>query len=208
MSFFGRMVRKSTNLVKQGVKVTGAVGKIPIVGNVLKAVPFVGTAMGAASLASDLMGGFGGGGGGGGGNMPALPQGFSGGMPALPGSPASSPIVGSRSIFRDDPNVVEALKPWAIAQRNLRQYYRSPIKGYVIRRDSAGDPYAIPKHLAIRYLGYKKHKKPPISIGDWEAVKRADRTVKKVRKIMTTMARVDKAVGKGGKVKIHGGKKK
>jgi len=194
MSFFGRMVRKSTNVVKSGLKATNVINKIPIVGKALKAVPFLGTALSVADIAGDMMGG-----GGGGGGMPAMPQGA---MPMLPGTAGSSPIVGSRSIFRDDPNVVEALKPWAIAQRNLRQYYRSPIKGYVIRRDSNGDPYAIPKHLAKKYLGYKQHKKPPISVGDWEAVKRADRTVKKVRKIMTTMTRVDKAVGKGGKVKI------
>lgn len=202
MGFFGRMVRKSTNVVKGGLKATSALSKIPVVGNALKAVPFVGTALSVGSMISDIAGM----GGGGGGRMPAMPQGFQGGFPALPGSAGAPPMVGDRSIFRDDPNVVEALKPWAIAQRNLRQYYRAPIKGYVIRRDSNGDPYAIPKHLAVKFLGYKTHKKPPISVGDWEAVKRADRTVKKVRKVMTTMTRVDKAVGKGGKIKVKGKK--
>lgn len=137
-------------------------------------------------------------------SLPALPA--AGGLPALPGAGAPS-IVGDRGWFQNDPNIVAALQPFAISKTNLRVGYRSPIKGYVIRYDSAGDPYAIPKSLARAYLGWKPSKKPPISVGDWEAVKRADRTVKKVRKIMTTMTRVDKAVGKGGKIKIAGRKK-
>lgn len=202
MSLFGRLVRGATSVVKTGLKAASTVSNIPGVGAVLKAVPIVGTGLAAANAASSLLGAVSGGNRSPG--LPALPS----NLPALPGTAGSPSVVGDRSIFRDDPNVVEALKPFAIAQRNLRQYYRAPIKGYVIRRDSAGDPYAIPKYLAVKYLGYKRHKKPPISVGDWEAVKRADKTVKKVRKIMTTMARVDKAVGKGGKVKIHGGHKK
>jgi len=206
MGFFSRMVRKGTNVVKTGLKATSSISKVPFLGNALKAVPFVGTALSVANMASDVMGGFGGGGGGGGGGgMPALPtvaRYSSGGMPALPGSAGSNPVVGQRGIFRNDPNVVEALKPFAISMHNLRTCYRSPQKGFVIRRDQNGDPFAIPKAMAVKYLGYKTHKKPPISVGDWEAVKRADRTVKKVRKVMTTMTRVDKAVGKGGKVKV------
>jgi len=204
MGLFGRIVRGATSVVKTGLKATNAVSNIPIVGNVLKAVPVVGTVLGAAGAVSSVVNAVSGGGRASVGQLPAMP----GNLPALPGTAGAPDIVGSRSVFRDDPNVVEALKPFAIATRNLWTYYRAPIKGYVIRRDSAGDAYAIPKYLAKKYLGYKQHKKPPISVGDWEAVKRADRTVKKVRKIMTTMARVDKAVGKGGKVKIHGGKKK
>lgn len=207
MGFFSRMVRKSTNVVKTGLKATSAISKIPVLGNVMKAVPFVGTALSVANMASDVMGGFGGGGGGGGGGMPAMPTArYAGGLPALPGTAGSNPVVGQRGVFRNDPNVVEALKPFAISQHNLRQYYRAPMKGFVVRRDQNGDAFAIPKSMAIKYLGYKSHKKPPISVGDWEAVKRADRTVKKVRKVMTTMTRVDKAVGKGGKIKV--GKKK
>jgi len=198
---FGKLLKGIGSVVKTASRV----GNVPIVGNVLKAVPGVGTALslaGAATGAYQLLGG-----GGGGGGLPAIPSGFAGGnLPALPGGGAP-PIVGSRSILRDDPNVVEALKPWAIATRNLKQYYRAPLKGYVIRRDSAGDPYAIPKFLATKYLGYKSAKKPPISVGDWEAVKRADRTIKSVRKIMTTMTRVDAGIS-GGKVKVKSKKKK
>lgn len=178
-----------------------AVNKIPGVG-VLKAVPGLGTALtvaGGIASASSLLGG--------GTRSPGLPQlPGGGGFPALPGGGAPA-VVGDRGIFQNDPNIVAALQPFAISKTNLRVGYRSPIKGYVIRYDSAGDPYAIPKQLARAYLGWKPSKKPPISVGDWEAVKRADRTVKKVRKIMTTMTRVDKAVGNGGKIKIKGRKK-
>jgi len=197
---FGKLLKGVGKLAKSVNKV----GNIPIVGNVLKAVPGVGTALslaGAATGAYQLLGG-----GGGGGGLPALPQGFTGGVPALPGGGAP-PIVGDRSVFRDDPNIVAALQPFAISMRNLKQYYRAPIKGYVIRRDSAGDPYAIPKHLAKKFLGYKSAKKPPISVGEWEAVKRADRTIKKMKKITTTMTYVDKNI-KGGKVAVRKAKAK
>lgn len=197
---FGKLLKG----VGKAVSAVSKVGNVPIVGNVLKAVPGVGTALslaGAATAGYQLLSG---GGGGGGGGLPAIPGNA---YPALPGGGVAPPIVGSRSILRDDPNVVDALKPWAIATRNLRTAYRSPVKGYVVLRDSAGDPYAIPKFLATKYLGYKSAKKPPISVGDWEAVKRADRTVKKVRKIMTTMTRVDAAIG-SGKVKVKSKKRK
>lgn len=193
---FGKLLKG----VGKAVKAAGKVGNIPIVGNVLKAVPGVGTALslaGAASGAYQLLGG-----GGGGGGMPAMPQSF-GSFPALPGSASAPAVVGSRGIFQNDPNIAKALEPWAISKTNLRTGYRSPVKGYVIVRDVNGDPYALPKFLAKKYAGYKESKKPPISVGDWEAVKRADRTIKSVRKMMTTMTRVDKAVS-NGKVKVKG----
>lgn len=201
MGLFGAIARNVSKIVRPAAgavlsagrtasKIPG-VGAIPVVGNVLS------LAGGAAAIGSLI----------GGSKSPGLPQlPAAGGMPALPGAGAP-PIVGSRGIFQNDPNIVAALQPFAISKTNLRVGYRSPIKGYVIRYDSAGDPYAIPKSLARAYLGWKPSKKPPISVGDWEAVKRADRTVKKVRKIMTTMTRVDKAVGAGGKIKIKGRKK-
>lgn len=133
--------------------------------------------------------------------MPPMPTGA---LPALPGAGAPA-IVGDRGWFQNDPNIVAALQPFAISKTNLKQCYRSPIKGYVIRYDSAGDPYAIPKSMARAYLGWKPAKKPPLSVGDWQAIQRADRATKKVRRIMTTITRVDKAVS-GGKVRI--GRKK
>lgn len=208
------------SLLRKGLKVASAVNKSPL-GNFARMVPGVGTVLGAAGVASSIYGVAKGAqsmlGGGGGGGMPALPSGGLGGMPvtggagyglpALPGSANAPAIVGKRSVFRDDPNIANALKAWAISQRFLKTAVRSPIKGYVIVRDAVGDPYALPRSMAIKYAGYRPAKKPPISVGEYQALKKADRTVSKVRKIMTMVARVDKAVGKGGKVRIRAPKK-
>lgn len=196
MSLFGKVVRG-------GISALRTVTKIPGASNVVKAIPVVGTIASIGSVGYDIYKSAAGGGGG----MPSLPP-MAAGLPALPGSAGAPAKMGERGWFQNDPNIVAALQPWAISKANLRTSYRSPVKGFVIRYDGNGDAFAIPKALAKAYLGWKPSKKPPISVGDWEAVKRADRTVKKVRRVMTTMARVDKAVGKGGKVKIHGGKRK
>jgi len=198
-SIFGKIARG----VGKAVMTTARSG-------IVKNLPVVGTAATVLSGASalGLLGG------GGGSNLPMLPAsgglggvpmggGFAGGFPALPGSAAAPPIVGSRSVFRDDPNIAEALKAWAISARFLKTAFRSPIKGYVIVRDVNSDPFALPKKLAVAYAGYKTAKKPPISVGEHQALLRADRTVKKVRKIMAMVTRVDNNVGKGGKVKIR-----
>lgn len=173
-------------------------GLVPGLGTVVNAVGIAGGVAGAVSALSNRSGGSGSG-------LPMLPSGR-GGLPMLPGTAGAPSIVGDRSIFRNDPNIAEALKQWAISKGNLRVSYRSPMKGYVVVRDSNGDPFALPKDLARKYAGWKAGKKPPISVGDWQAVKRADKTVKKVRKVMTTMIRVDKAIA-GGKVKVRSGKK-
>lgn len=183
-----------STLARGGVTATRAVANTPIVKSVAKQTGLGALAYGVGNAV------FGGGGSGG---LPALPA--AGGFPALPGMGAPG-IVGDRGIFQNDPNIVAALQPFAISKANLRMSYRSPIKGYVIRYDSKGDPYAIPKSLARAYLGWKPAKKPPLSVGEWNSIKNADRATKKVRKIMTTVARVDKAVS-GGKVKIRQGRK-
>ncbi len=168
------------------------VGAIPVLGNVLS------VAGGLATLSSMT------GGGGGGAGLPAL----SGGLPMLPGMAGSNPIVGDRGLFQNDPNIANALKGFAISKTHLRTAFRSPIKGFVVVRDSVGDPYALPKTLARKYAGWKPSAKPPISAGAWAGLKRADRTVKTVRKVLATAARVDRNIGKGGKVRTtkKGGK--
>lgn len=192
-SLFGRVIRG-------GISAISTVARLPGVSTVAKALPVVGTVATVGGLAYDAYKGVSGMGGG----MPALP----GNMPMLPGMAGAPATMGNRGIFQNDPNIIQALQPFAISKANLRVSYRAPQKGFVIRYDGKGDPFAVPKNIARQYLGWKPSKKPPISVGDWEAVKRADRTVKKVKKIMTTMTRVDNHVGKGGKVKISGGKKK
>jgi len=146
-------------------------------------IPGVGTVLGGAALVSSFFPG--GGGNGGGGAMPPMPQGMTG-----IGSPVPfDPMMGKRSIFRDDPNIIEGLKPWAIPTRGLRQFFRAP-KGFVIRRDSAGDAFGIPKFMAKKFLGYKEADKPPISVRDWNHLKGADRVIKKFREIEKRAMRI------------------
>lgn len=200
------------SLLRKGARAASALSKSPL-GRVAGMVPGLGTVINAAGMAGGAytaatsMGLLGGGGGK---NLPALPpmgSGFSGGLPALPGTAGANPAAGDRSIFRNDPNIAKALEPFAISVRNLRAHYRAP-KGYVIRRDSNGDPYGIPKILARKYLGWKPSKKPPISVGEYQALKKADRTVKKMRKVYSMIQRVDKNTTKGGKVKVAARKAK
>jgi hypothetical protein len=173
-----------------------AVNKIPVVGTALKAVPGVGTALTVAGAAASLSSGFGRGGGGS--ALPTLPGGFTG-LP-IPGMGAPG-TMGQRGWLSNDPNVIEAIKPWAISKGNLRTYYRAP-KGFVIVYDQVGDPYALPRKMAQMLRLWKAAPKPPISVGDFQALKRADRTAKKVKKILSMTTRVDKNVGKGGRVLI------
>jgi hypothetical protein len=125
-------------------------------------------------------------------SLPALP---SGGLPALPST------MGSRGIFSNDANVPAMLKEWTISKGDLKFYPRAP-KGFVICYDEKGDPFAIPKKIAQMLKMWKPAKKPPISVGDWQAVKRADRTVAKMKKIFSVTTRVDKNIS-GGKVKVR-----
>jgi len=186
---FGAMIRGVTAVAKvvgrNSVVATRAVAKTPLVRSVVKQ-----TAIGAGiyALGNAVTGG-------GGSSLPALPG---GGMPGLP----SAPGMGNRSIFRDDPNVIEALKPYAISAANLATYYRAP-RGFVIVRDSNGDPYALPKKIAQWAHLWKASPKPPISVGEMQALKRADRTAKKVKKILSLVTRVDSNVGSGGRVVIR-----
>lgn len=102
----------------------------------------------------------------------------------------------------NDPSVPAFLKQFALDDSFIRPAMRAP-KGYVIVRDADGQPYPVLKKVAQQFGLWKPAHKPPISVGDYQALKRADRTVKKMRKIYATIARVDKATTKGGKVTIH-----
>lgn len=192
MSLFGSVIRS-------GVRAISSVARVPGVSSVVKAIPVVGTVASVGNIGYDIYKGVSGSSG-----MPALP----GNMPMIPGMPGTPATMGQRGIFSNDPNIAKALQAYAINKGNLKTYYRAGQKGFVIRYDGNGDPFAVPKDIARRFFGWKPSKKPPISVGDWHAVQRADKTVKHVRKMMTTMTRVDNAVGAGGKIKIKGKKHK
>ena len=168
-------------------RVGGAAAKLarsPI-GKAASLIPGVGTVVSGIGLASAGYGALqavrGIGGGGAAPGLPALPM-AAGGLavpPPTQGFPGQAGM-GQRSIFRDDPNVIEQLKPWAIPMRGLRQYYRAP-KGFVVMRDAVGDPYGIPKKLAQTYLGWKAAKKPLLSVRDTSALRRAGVAIKKLQ---------------------------
>jgi hypothetical protein len=134
-------------------------------------------------------------------------SGSKGGMPALPaaGMPAFPSTMGSRGVFSNDANVPAMLKEWTISKGDLKFYPRAP-KGFVICYDEKGDPFAIPKKIAMMLKMWRPAKKPPISVGDWQAVKRADKTVKKMKKIFSVTTHVDKNIN-GGKVRVTRRKK-
>jgi len=190
---FGLLARglatAGSGLMRLGVKTPSmvrSVANVPLVKTVAKALPYGAAAYSAGDMLFNR----------GGSNLPALP-----GLPGLP----TAPGMGDRSIFRNDPNVVEALKPYAISAHNLKTYHRAP-KGFVIVYDSAGMPYGLPKKVAQWAGLWKPGHKPPISVGDYQSLKRADRTVRKMRKIFSMVARVDKNTSKGGKVKVKKGR--
>lgn len=158
-------------------KAAKAVFNNPIVKPIAKSVPGVATAYTAFDVGTKI---FGGGGGGGAPSLPALPPGPNGA--GLPGTPGAHPSMGNRSIFRNDPNIIAALKPFAIPMRDLRQYYRAP-KGFVVLYDQAGDPFGIPKQMAKAYGLWKPAAKPPISATDWKSFKRAASVGKKLKRI-------------------------
>jgi hypothetical protein len=147
---------------------------VKVVAPIVKSVPGVGTALGVFGAYKAATGILGGGGGGGGPPPMLLPPGAGGGMGGF------DPRMGQRSIFRDDPNVAERLKAYAIDNRFLKQYWRGP-KGFVVLKDAKGDAFAIPKKLAIAEKMWKQGKKPPISVGDWSHLQGANRVVKKFR---------------------------
>lgn len=172
-SFLSRQLRRAGKLARVATKIPG-------ISSLARAIPGVGLAMGAFEIGSLAMGAVRGSGGSSSLGMPAL-----GGGMALPGAPGSPDKMGKRSIFRDDPNVPDYLKQYAIDDRFLKTFHRAP-KGFVVLRDSAGDVYALPKKIAQQHGQWKPAKKPPISVRDWSAMQRVKHTMKKLRMIETT----------------------
>jgi len=154
-------------------------------GKIAGLVPGVGTALNLGSLALTGYGAYKALSGGGSSGAPAF-TGPSGaplqGIMSGPGTGMAYPNMGKRSIFKNDPNVSEQLKPYAIDDRFLKTYHRGP-RGTVVLHDAVGDAFAIPKEIAIAHHLWKAGKKPPISVGDWSKLMGANRVVKKFREI-------------------------
>lgn len=110
----------------------------------------------------------------------AMPMNFDRNPGILPRGPG-----GSLALPFNNPNA-GSLAPWSLDDQYLRTYYRAP-KGYVVLRDQDGKPFPVEKRIA-RELGYwKPNKKPPISVSDWQALKKSSRTIKKLKRV-TKMA--------------------
>lgn len=216
------------SMVRKGAKVVGKVAKNPLVHAGMSVVPGGGLIAGGIKAAGALSTAYAGYQAArnvvgalkskGSPVMTAMPT----GLPALPGVGGRSTVIapgqtggglnplkwiprgpgGRMQLPWNDPSVPAFLKQFALDDSFIRPAMRAP-KGYVIIRDADGQPYPVLKKVAQQFHLWKPAKKPPISVGDYQALKRADRTVKKMRKIYATIARVDKATTKGGKVTVH-----
>jgi len=87
-----------------------------------------------------------------------------------------------------DPNVPAQLENFACDDGYLSITYRAP-KGFVLWRNANGKPFGLWKPVA-RMMGWKPKRKPPISVGDYQALMRADRTVKKMQSIVRRTKRL------------------
>lgn len=171
----GGAVAGAGRLISRNPLATTALSLVPgggLVAGGLRVLGAGATAYGAYTGVQSLLGG---GGGGGGGNAGPLSVGPMGPMGPIPG-------MGSRSIFRDDPNVHAHLKQYAISERFLKTYYRAP-KGAVILKDEAGKPYGLPKAVAKMYGMWKPAKKPPISVTAWTAFQHSKHVMKQLASI-------------------------
>jgi hypothetical protein len=201
----------SVGLISTGARVLGKlVRAAPMVG---KAATVAGVGYAGYKAVSSM--------GGGGGGPTAMPT-----MPALPamanedmGNQHAGPSgqgawglipwwkgPGGRLQFPwNDPSAPQPLKQFALDDSYLKLTYRAP-KGYVVIRDSDGQPLPVLK-MAAQKMGYwRPHKKPPISVGEWQAVKRAHGAVKKMHRIFRVTTNVERNI-KGGKVIVHRHKK-
>lgn len=145
------------------------------------------------------------------GGLPPLPAAGTTGGFGLPKGPG-----GALQLPWNDPSISGSLKPHSLDDQYLRVFYRAP-KGYIVMWDGGmphvGRPFCVEKKFA-RTLHYndgskvvKNHAKPPISVGEFHSLKRAHRTIKKVKKVHGLIAYVHDHTTSSGKVKVHHHKK-
>lgn len=187
MSIFSKVAR----VVSKGAKV---VSKVPGLKLAARAVPGLGTALAAyegVKLVSSLV-------------SPSTPS-VSSALPAPPTAgqlplltPGSTTVPmgstsgpgllprgpgGSLQWPWKDPRIPEYLKQFAIDDGYLKTAVRAP-RGYVVIRDAEGRPFGVNKEIAKAFKIWRPKKKPPISVTDWQSLKRANSTVKKLKKVV------------------------
>lgn len=107
-----------------------------------------------------------------------VPMGSTSGPGLLPRGPG-----GSLQLPWNDPRIPEYLKQFAIDDGYLKTAVRAP-RGYVVIRDAEGRPFGVNKEIAKAFKIWRPKKKPPISVTDWQSLKRANSTVKKLKKVV------------------------
>lgn len=107
-----------------------------------------------------------------------VPMGSTSGPGLLPRGPG-----GKLQFPWKDPAIPEYLKKFAIDDGWLKLAVRAP-RGYVVVRDKDGRPFGVNKEIAKAFKVWKPKKKPPISVTDWESLKRANSTVRKLKSVV------------------------
>jgi len=175
---------------------------VPVVGKGLKALPGVGNVLSAVDLGmnayqllspeNSTQNG-----------MPSLQTGGMGGLPQLPGMTGMSVQGGVPNekymTIGERPAMIPPTSPL------LRTYHRAP-KGYTIVHALVNGQvvaYALRDDVAKAQGHHKRHHhKPPISVGQWHALKKAHTTVKKIERV-NKMARHILGAGSRMHVKPH-----
>jgi len=186
MGFFSRMIRKTANVFSDTVSGVKAVTDNPLA-RMIPGVSHVSTGIGLFRGASDLFGS---------GSappdaLPALPSGsasFFGGSGFNMGGDRNPGMIprgpgGRMAMPFTNPNIPKQYEPFTIDDQFLRLSMRAP-KGFVVVRLPGVKPFPMMRDMAIKFNLWKPAKKPPISVTDWESLKRADRVVKKLKLVV------------------------
>lgn len=127
--------------------------------------------------------------------LPALPGGAPAGLPAMPaaaggGLPGVANLSPARGVHASHAPAMTLQQLQALQSQGLlipfsqlRVAHKSPVRGYVVVHDSAGGTFAVRKDLARAWGMHVTHHRPPISVGEWHALEKSHRVVKKLRKV-------------------------
>lgn len=192
MAFFKKMkrlARKTTRVtgINRALPMVRKVSRIPGLKTVARGVPILGTAIAVAegaSLASKMFGGRS--------SAPALPPPISfGKSSAGPYRAPMAPRGRIGDVFKGPDNRLQfpefgkggpqELSNFIADDRYLKTYYRAP-KGYVVI-DWNGKKVPMLKWAAIKFGFWKPAKKPPISVKQWQCLKKANQTVNKIKTV-------------------------
>lgn len=105
-------------------------------------------------------------------------------MAPRPGAGAPFPTYPTRGpVAAQAPQTAEFLKQFQLPSSSIRLVPRAPA-GYVVLYDASGQPFAILKQIARAFKLWRPKQKPPISVRDWNALKRGARTVNKMKRVV------------------------